>query len=191
VPRARSRGGGRRIGRRHRIACHSVHVRELCEAPSRQRPHHARSDSMSASTLAISARSSGSAVSASDWALTTRRWRATAASTSAERIASETGVPSAVRAFSARSVSLSGRKVMTRAMPVSYLPCVTQRNTTSPAAQGCHKRGRDGLGVRRGQVRGLPVSFIRAGNPLRLDQPTTVDERSGLRCAPQTQSYWS
>lgn len=81
VPRAKSRGEGRRTVRLRRIVRHAVRVPLLAWAPSRRRPHHARSDSMSASTLAISARSSGSVASASDCCLTTWRWRATAAAT--------------------------------------------------------------------------------------------------------------
>ncbi len=109
-----------RIGQRRRIWTRIVRGHGSPAEGLVERPHHARSVSMSRSTCMASARSASSAASFSASARIAAAALLRAASMRAVRTAFDTGVPSCVNTASARDASSSGRNVIVSAIRQLY-----------------------------------------------------------------------
>ena len=107
-------------GRLPRIGNRTAHDRDSPSRTATERPHHARSVSMSRSTCMASARSDSSSASLSASARIAAPAFRRAASIRADRTAADTAVPSLVRTSSALDVSSSGRKVIVSAIATVY-----------------------------------------------------------------------
>ena len=117
---ARSTAAVDLTGRLRRIGNRTARDRDSPSRHATERPHHARSVSISRSTCMASARSDSSSASSSASARIAAAAFRRAASIRADRTAADTAVPSLVKTSSAFFVSSSGRKVIVSAIATVY-----------------------------------------------------------------------
>ena len=117
---ARSTAAVDLTGRLRRIGNRTAHDRDSPAWRATERPHHARSVSMSRSTCMASARSDSSSASLSASARMAAPAFRRAASIRADRTTADTAVPSLVKTSSAFDVASSGRKVIVSAIATVY-----------------------------------------------------------------------
>lgn len=117
---ARSTMAGDQTGRLRRSENRTARERDSPVGHATERPHHARSVSISRSTCMASARSDSSLAIASASARIAAPAFRRAASIRADRTAADTAVPSLVKTSSALDVSSSGRKVIVSAITTAY-----------------------------------------------------------------------